>query len=43
MGSEWNLRRLVGGIEWIQLAPDRDRWRALVNTVMNLRVLAPRN
>ena len=26
------------GIDWIDLAEDRDRWRALVNTVMNLRV-----
>jgi hypothetical protein len=32
-----------GSIEWIQLAQDRWRWRALVNTVMNLRVLAARN
>jgi hypothetical protein len=31
-----------GSVDWIQLAQDRDRWRALVNTVMNLRVLAPR-
>jgi hypothetical protein len=27
-----------GGLDWIDLAPDRDRWRALVNAVMNLRV-----
>jgi hypothetical protein len=28
-----------GGIDWIDLAQDRNQWRALVNTVMNLRVL----
>ena len=27
-----------GGIDWISLAQDRDRWQALVNAVMNLRV-----
>jgi hypothetical protein len=27
-----------GGTHWIALAQDRDQWRALVSTVMNLRV-----
>jgi hypothetical protein len=31
MGSEWTLERLAGRVEWIQLAQDRDWWRALVN------------
>jgi hypothetical protein len=42
-GIRMDLREIVWGVEWIQLAQDRDRWRALVNTVTNLRVLAPRS
>jgi hypothetical protein len=29
----------LGGMDWIDLAQDRNQWRVLVNTVMNLRVL----
>jgi hypothetical protein len=38
-----DLREIgLGGVDWIQLTQDRDRWQALVNVVINLRVLAPR-
>jgi len=33
-----DLRELRGGGDWMELAQDRDRWRTLVNTVMNFRV-----
>ena len=34
-----DLRELgCGGMEWIDLAQDRDRWRSVVNAVMKLRV-----
>jgi hypothetical protein len=34
-----NLREILwGGMDWIDLAQDRDQWRVLVNTVTNLRV-----
>jgi hypothetical protein len=44
-GIRMDLREvgLGGGVDWIRLAQDRDRWRGVVSAVMNLWVLAPRS
>jgi hypothetical protein len=43
-GIRMNLREIgLGGVDWIRLSQDRDRWRAVVSAVTNLRVLAPRS
>jgi hypothetical protein len=35
--NEMDLREIEwGGMDWIDLSQDRDHWRALVNTVMNV-------
>jgi hypothetical protein len=43
-GIRMHVREIgLRGVDWIQLAKDRDRWRAVVSAVMNLLVLAPRS
>jgi hypothetical protein len=43
-GIRMDLREIgLGDVDWILLSQDRDRWRAVVSAVMNLRVLAPRS
>jgi hypothetical protein len=43
-GIRMGLREIGwGSVEWIQLAQGRDLWRAIVNTMMNLQVLALQN
>jgi hypothetical protein len=43
-GIRMDLRDIgLRGVDWIRLVQDRDRWRAVVSAVMNLRVLAPRS
>jgi hypothetical protein len=37
------LRTIYLRLDWIRLSQNRDRWRAVVSAVMNLRVLAPRS
>jgi hypothetical protein len=41
-GIKMDLREIgLGCVDWTPLAQDRDRWRTVVNAVINLRVLAP--
>jgi hypothetical protein len=35
---KWTFKNSDGRIDWIDLAQDWDRWRAIVNTMMNLQV-----
>ena len=34
---KWILEKWDGGVDWIDLAQNRDRWRAVVNAVMNVQ------
>jgi hypothetical protein len=43
-GIRMDLREIgLGDVDWLRLAQDWDRWRAVVSAVTELRVLAPRS
>jgi hypothetical protein len=43
-GIRMDLREIgLGDVDWIRLAQDRDRWRAIVSAVINLRILVVRS
>jgi hypothetical protein len=43
-GSRMDLREIGwGSVDWIQLAQDRGRWRAVLSAVISLRVFAPQS
>ena len=35
---KWIFKKLVGGVDWIALAGDKDRWRAVLSAAVNLLV-----
>jgi hypothetical protein len=42
-GIRMDVRKIACGVDRMRLAQDRDRWRAVVSAVMNLRVLVARS
>jgi hypothetical protein len=36
--TEMDIQEIGRGVEWTDMVPDRTKWRALVNAVMNIRV-----
>jgi hypothetical protein len=36
--TKWIFKKWDGGMDWIELVQHRDRWRALVNAIMKLRL-----
>jgi hypothetical protein len=37
--KNWIFKKWIGGMSWIAVAQDRDRWRSILNAVMNFEVL----
>jgi hypothetical protein len=35
---KWIFKKLVGGVDWIALAGNKERWRAVLSAAMNLAV-----